>query len=83
MSEKTQIIVKQIKFMLHTALLVMSILLHGCKVDSSTTTYSMSDKDREQFATMVAEKVIELQRQEQSEDIDVSKKTCPINDEEG
>jgi hypothetical protein len=82
MSEKTQTIVKGIKFILQTGLLIISGFLYSCHVDSSTTTYSMSDEDKEQFAEMVAIKVIELQRQKRLQDREESKKTYTTNDEE-
>ncbi|MHC4293913.1 MAG: hypothetical protein ACYSTX_06410 [Planctomycetota bacterium] len=61
---------KEVKILLLTALLIMSSLLYGCMVDSSTNTKTMSKKDKEQFAQMVAEKVIELQREQHSHDLD-------------
>jgi hypothetical protein len=61
---------KKIKILLLTGLLIMSSFLYGCKLDSSTTTYSMCEEEKEQFAEMVAEKVIEMQRDQHSHDLD-------------
>ncbi|MHC4844344.1 MAG: hypothetical protein ACYTEE_11125 [Planctomycetota bacterium] len=61
---------KEFKILLLTGLFIMSSFLYGCKVDSSTTTYSMCEEEKEQFAEMVAEKVIELQSQQKTQDLD-------------
>ncbi|MHC4130974.1 MAG: hypothetical protein ACYSSP_08645 [Planctomycetota bacterium] len=61
---------KEFKILLLTALLIMSGFIYGCMVDSSSHTHAMSKQEREQFAEMVAEKVLELQRQQHSHDLD-------------
>ena len=60
---------KEVKILLLAVLLIMSALLYGCRVETTTKSYSMSEHEREQFAEMVAEKVIELQRQQHSHDL--------------
>ena len=60
---------KEFKILLLTALLIMGSFIYGCMVDSSSHTHAMSKKDKEQFAQMVAEKVVELQKQHQTHEL--------------
>ena len=50
------------------ALLIIATFLGGCAIKSVTTHGCLSDEEKDTFAEIVAQKVIELQEQQSPED---------------